>query len=337
MENFEHFNDIVKLAVDSYRGTVEKYSDSDAKEALRKALVEANGGKTALDYRAIRDGRCKGLFSIIEEIITETVINDFQHDEFVNRLVDFRNYAAGDSPDFEVDDGNFFVVADTAPGTQGVRRQRLGGVKEFRIPTVTKTVRIYEELNRVLAGRVDFNVLIDKVAESFRRQILDDVNSVWMAATANTLGGATYCIAGGYNETTLLNLIAHVEAAAGGKPATIIATKLGARKLVPTVQSDSAKEDLYKLGFYGNFYGTPVVTIPNRHKAGTTQFVIDDDIITVVAGDQKPIKVVTEGDTLMILGDPLTNADLTQEYFVAQRWGIGLCVNTNCGVGRYEL
>ena len=37
--------EIVKLAIDGYKGRVEKYSVGQSQEALRQALVEANGGK----------------------------------------------------------------------------------------------------------------------------------------------------------------------------------------------------------------------------------------------------------------------------------------------------
>ena len=48
-------NDIVKLAVDAYRGRVEKYSENQSMDVLRQALVEANGGSTVLDYKKIRE------------------------------------------------------------------------------------------------------------------------------------------------------------------------------------------------------------------------------------------------------------------------------------------
>ena len=64
---------------------------------------------------------------------------------------------------------------------------------------------------------------------------------------------------------------------------------------------------------YGKFYGTPCVAVPQRHKVGSTEFVMDDNVITVIAGDDKPIKCVWEGDPIMIMGDPMTNADFTQE------------------------
>lgn len=138
--------EIVKLAVDAYKGSVEKYSVAQSQEALRQALVEANGGSTKLNYKAIRDGKCNGFFALIEEILTKTVVEGLSGDEFFNALVDFRNVAEGDQNIFLVEDSNLFVVDDTADGTQGVRRQRLGGTSEVSIPTTLKTVRIYEEL-----------------------------------------------------------------------------------------------------------------------------------------------------------------------------------------------
>ena len=150
-------NDIVKLAVDTYKGNVEKYSTKESLDTLRNALIAANNGKTFLDYRDIRDGKCSGLFTLVEEILSRTVVEGLQGDEYFNALVDFRNVAEGDKNLFLVKDKNMFVVAEAADGTQGIRRQRLGGVSETSIPTSLKVVKIYEELNRVLSGRVDFN------------------------------------------------------------------------------------------------------------------------------------------------------------------------------------
>ena len=45
------------------------------------------------------------------------------------------------------------------------------------------------------------------------------------------------------------------------------------------------------MGYYGTFYGTPCVAVPQRHKIGSTEFVMDDDVLTIIAGDDKPIKV----------------------------------------------
>lgn len=331
--------DIVKLAIDAYKGNVEKYSASQAQDTLRQALIEVNNGKTSLDYKDIRDGKCNGLFSLIEEILSNTIVEGLQGDEYFNALVDFRNVAEGDQNLFVVEDNNLFVVADAADGTQGIRRQRLGGATETSIPTSLKVVRIYEELNRVLSGRVDFNTFINKVADSFRQKMLNDIYALWSGATAAQLGGITYFpAAGAYDEDDLLELIAHVEAAAGGKPATIIGTKKGLRNLKESIQSDGAKDELHNYGYYGKFYGTPCVVTPQRHKIGTTDLVLDDDVLTIVAGDDKPIKVVYEGDPIVLMGDPMSNADFTQEYLYGEKYGMGIVLaGNNAGIGRYEI
>lgn len=332
-------NDIVKLAIDAYKGSVEKYSVQKSQETLRNALIEANNGKTALNYKDIRDGKCTGLFTLLEEILNATVIEGLQGDEYFNSLVDFRNVAEGDSPVFVVEDNNLFVVSDAADGTQGIRRQRLSGATEATIPTSMKIVRIYDEMNRVLSGRTDFNKMIDKVSESFRQKLLNDIYALWSGATATQLGGTTYFPeAGSYDEDALLDLVAHVEAAAGGKKATIVGTAKALRKIKESVDSDGAKDELHNMGYIGKFYGTPVVATPQRHKVGTSEFVLDDNVITIIAGDDKPLKVVYEGDPIILMGDPMSNADFTQEYLYGCKYGCGIVLaGGNTGIGRYEI
>ena len=331
--------DIVKVAVDAYHGNVEQYSVGQSMELLHKALVEANGGSTVLNYRNIRDGKCNGLFTLIEEILSRTIVEGLQGDEYFNALVDFRNVAEGDKNIFVVEDSNLFVVAEAADGTQGIRRQRLGGTSEVSIPTSLKVVKIYDEMNRVLSGRVDFNTFINKVAESFRQQLLNDIYTLWSGATATDFGGVTYFpTAGAYDEDELLDLIAHVEAAANGRTATIIGTKKAVRNLAPSIQGSDSESDIYNLGYYGKFYGTPVMVTPQRHKIGSTEFTLDDNILTIIAGDDKPIKCVYEGNPIVLMGDPMTTGDLTQEYLYGEKYGMGIVLaGGNAGIGRYEI
>lgn len=282
---------IVKIAVDGYFGSVEKYSVRESQDTVRKALIEANGGSTKLDIRRIRDGKCGEMFALIEEILRQTEFEDLKTDDFFNALVDYRNLAEGDANEFIVEDINLFVIDEVANGTQGIRRQRLSGSKTVTIPTTMKMVRFYEELQRVLAGRVDFNKLIETLNKSFSKKVLEDIYALWSNATAADLGGVEYFpTAGSYDEDDLLDTIAHVEAAAGGKTATIIGTKKAVRQLKESIQSDSAKEEMHKLGVYGTFFGTPVVVLPQRHKTGTKTFMFDDNVLHIIAGDDKPIK-----------------------------------------------
>lgn len=63
-----------------------------------------------------------------------------------------------------------------------------------------------------------------------------------------------------------------------------------------------------------------------------------DNVLTIIATDERPIKFVTEGNPLVIMGNPINNADLTQEYFYAEKTGLGIVTSgTNSGIGRYEI
>lgn len=336
-------NDIVRLGVDAYHGTVEKYSLKEANETLREALIQANNGSTKMDYRAIRDGKCSGLFAIVEQILANTVIEGLTGNEFFMNYVDFRNLAEGDENLFITEDDLMFEVSETADGTQAIRRQRLDGSSEQKLATSMKMLRIYDELNRVLAGRVDFNHMISKVSESFQRKVLNDIYALWInATTPGAAGGAPmgsavyFPAAGNWNEDTMLTLIEHVEAASG-ESATIIGTKKALRYAKEGIQSDGAKEELHAMGYYGNFYGTPCMALPQRHKVGSTAFLLNDKVLNVVAGGEKPIKFVYEGNPLIIPGNPLNNKDLTQEYVFGQKYGCGLIVSGKTGLGCYTL
>ncbi len=328
---------IIQLAVDAYHNKVEKYSQGEALDELRKALIVANDGKNYLDVKSLRRGK-DAIFSIVEEILSITIPEALSNNPYIDALVDFRNIKLGDKNEFVVKNSDLFIVSEAADGTQAIRRQRIGGAKKKEIEVTVHAVRIYEELDRVLSGAIDFNELIDRVAKSVQQDILESIYALWKNATAADIGGTNfYPTAGTYSEEALIDVISNVEAAANGATAVIVGTKKALRKLTQANVSDEAKSDLYKMGYYGNFNGTPIVCIPQRFKAGTTNFLYEDDMLTIIAGDDKPIKLVYEGEDMIDEASRYANMDLTQEYVYLSRYGAGLVVSSNTGVGKYKM
>lgn len=327
---------LVKIVLDARANRVAgNYSVDDSMEVLRQELIETNGGSTKLDYRAIRDGKCNGLFAIVEEIINKTVIEGLPDSCPLFDYVEWRNLKEGDSNVFELTDNGVFIVADIAHGTQGLRRQRLSGGEEITVKTQLKGIKVYEELRRILAGRVDFNDFIDKVSEAFQKKISDDMYEAVVAAFDGLVAPYSNGTAGSFDEGKLTEIIDHVEAATG-KKAAILGSKQAVRKItgVRGADSNSAKEDLYAMGYFGHFYTTPIIVMQNAHKAGTTDFILKNDLY-IVAGDDKFIKAVTEGETLIIPGNPTSNADLSQEFLMAQQYGLKAVLCEEMGI--YKL
>lgn len=330
-------NDILKLAIDTMHGTVSgNFSKEDGSEALRQAFIELNGGSDKLTVKSFRDH--PELFQIIEEIMPIMIEEGLRGDEMVFNLVDYRNIALGDENRFWTEDNSDLIVSRIAEGSTSIRRQRLNAGQYVTIDTQMHAIKVYEELNRLMAGRVDFNTLVDRLTRSFSRNMRNEILACLEGVTASTTGlNATYVKTGSFSAATLRELIAHVEAATGSA-ATIIGTKAGLAKIADTsdtavsLASASAKEDLYNMGYFGKFNGTPMVSMRQAHKVGTDTFAINDNKIYVVAGSDKPIKVVREGDGLMISTDAYNKADLTQEYLYGERYGIGAIFNEKMGI-----
>lgn len=323
-------SNLVKLAVDGYKGHVAgDYSVNDTQEALRKALVEANGGSTKLDIKAIRDGRCNGVFAIIEELVNVIHEEGLKGDEFFMNMVEDRNLSLGDTNKFHIERECLFAVADIAEGTQGVRRQRIEAGQDITINTQLRAIKIYEEVNRILAGRIDFNKFVDLVGKSFTKQELDATYDAFVGMFKKLK--APYTETGSFDEDKLLELIDHVEASTG-ETAVIVGTRKALRKIKTAVVSDSAKEEMYAMGHFGRFNGTELVAVKQRHKSGTDDFILDDNVLYVFAGDTKPIKRVTEGDVTMLMGTPMNNADMSQEFLMMKRTGIAVIFDRDFGV-----
>lgn len=68
------------------------------------------------------------------------------------------------------------------------------------------------------------------------------------------------------------------------------------------------------------------------HKPGTSTFALNDNKIWVLAADDQPIKVVNEGEGLMIAREATENADLTQEYVYGQGVGVAAICAAKLGV-----
>ena len=322
---------IVKLAIDAIQNKVPNtYSKDQTSDTLRQAFIDANGGSTKFDIKAMR--RNPELFEIIEAIVPTMIEEGLRGDEFFNNYVEYRNLALGDDEDFWAEDRSLFLVADTAHGTQGVRRQRLNAGEKVNIPKTLKTIKVYEELNRLLAGRVDFNTFVDKVGRSMLIEVYNDIYTAFNGISASTAGMTSdYYKSGTYAEETLLTLVDHVEAANSAN-ATIIGTRSALRKVTTAVVSDEAKSDMYNIGFYGKFNGTPMFVAKQRHAIGTDSFILDPDKLYVVANNDKFIKHVNVGEGLLIDGNPMNKADLTKEYMYGQQNGTGIILAGKIGV-----
>lgn len=325
-------NTILTVAIDAIKGrSMGNYTAVDTSNALRNAFVELNGGSTKISPKTFYKGT--PLFSLVQELIPVIIEEGIKAENNpLFNLVDYRNISDGDLAEFDIEGDANFVVASVANGIQSVRRQRIVGGETIKVPTEMKIVRVYENLGRLLAGRIDFNKFVDGVAKAFNEYIVTAAYTALAGLTANTYNlDSTYVKSGSLDADAFLELVNHVASSTGKKP-VILGTKSAVRKLGDDVTySAEQNSDLYNKGYIAKFVGTDVVALEQAHIPGTSDFALADDALWIVAADDKPIKVVNEGDGLLIERDATQNADLTQEYVYAQGVGVGVVCAAKLG------
>mgnify|MGYP004627228855 CR=1 FL=1 len=324
-------NDVLSVALDLAKGKVAgNYSKGDAAEALRQAMVDMNGGSTKINIKTFHRGN--ELFNLVEELIPALIEEGLKEDNPIFELVEYKNIADGDENAFVTEGNSLFVVGDAAAGIQGVRRQRIAGGDTVSVKTTTKIVRVYENLGRLLAGKISFDKFVEGVTKSFNKQILADAYAALSGITTSTTGlDSTYVKSGSYSEESLIELIDHVEASTG-KKAKIYGTRSALRKVTTASVSNEAKADMYNLGYYGRFNGTEMICLAQAHKQDGKTFILDNNKLYIVASEDKPVKMVNEGEGVLIEKEASINNDLTQEYIYAQPYGTGVICADKLGV-----
>ena len=327
-------NAIVNLAIDMTRGHVSgNYSAGESSEVLRQALIEVNGGSSKIDLKSLRRHKAE-IFELLEEIMPIVVGEGVRNDPLFMNYVDERNIALGDEITFYADANTDFFVSEIADGIARPRRQRIPEKTGITVPTTWHAVRVYDEWSRFMAGRIDWNELVDRVGRAFKNAIFADIYTALSGITNATPGlNSTYVVSGTYSEEALLAVVDHVEAATGMK-AVIVGTRPALRKCTSAVVADEAKSAYYNGGYYGKLAGVDMVAVKNIHKPGTDDFMFSDSVLYIFTSADKPIKFVREGDP-WIEERTEGNADKTLEYTYQEKFGVGVVINGK--MGKYTI
>lgn len=328
-------NKLIKLAVDTVNGVPSAFSEGNPSDVIRNALIEANGGSTKIDVKAMR--KTNGSFyELVEELIVASIIEGLPESNPIFKWAETKNGKAGDKPEFKVHKDSVLAVAEVANGTLGIRRQRIFGDTTKTLTPIPHAVKVYEELQRLLAGRADWVDFVNAVSRSFildtNRAIADAFASI-ATTTPNVISET-----GSFSEASMVSLIEKVEMNNPGKTARIFGTKTALRNLAMSTSNmvgETIKDDYYNMGYMGKFNSTDVFELKNGLKTDGTTKILDDTKLYVIATDEQFIKYYNEGDALIVeskLGD---NSDLTQDYTVINTYAVA--VELADKIGLYDM
>ena len=313
------------LSLDIVNNKVEKYSNTEANDVLRNAILEAMG-TSEWDMYAFQENKYK-VFKILSETITIAIAQK-TIDKYRN-WIEIKDVALGDIAEFKVMNGDLFKVGYVADGTNQLRRQRLTNGR-LAMTSFPMGLKIYEELVLFMTGRIDWNDLVNRVVLSLDQEIANLI--VRQIEGAYTGLDAKFVQSGSLNDEKLLELVQRVEAKTGVK-ATIYGTRKSISKLKPdmTYISNSDREDMRNLGHVSLWNGVKVVEIPQTLDANNDFVLADNMLFILPEGENKLVKLAFEGDAF-IQETNEGRMDLQLEYLITRKVQLGVVKGQYYGV-----
>ena len=311
--------DFKKLARDVYFNKNLEFGEVSGQDALRNAIKDALGG----EYNVYSWQKHKyDVFQIISTAV-DAVMPTLLTDQFSN-FADIRTVALGDKPLFEVQDPRAIRVGRVAAGANDMRRQTITN-KTFTIETEWFGAAVYAEFDQFMAGDIDWNALVDRIAEAFKAHIQATIGSALNASY--TLLGAKDKIEGSLTLDGLVALAQRIQVKSG-KNVAIYGTKAALSKIaeLANVQlySGEMKNELNTNGFLGVVRGMKLIEIPQAFKVNSDEFALDDTKVLILPEGEKIIGVVMEGDSRTIEPENTTRNDLQMGFETPEKLGISV-------------
>lgn len=322
--------DIQKLFRDAYTGISSNYSKDDLQNAVRNAIQDACGGEW--NYYNFMDNRYK-VFAIIAENMP-VAMNASLAGRF-GEFAEFKDTAMGDLNYFTVEDNTIYPIYTSARGNGDVERQKIID-RNFSVPTQMKTVKLYDELDRFMSGKIDFARMTDKATTAHENYVGQLISDAIYGSYASV--GTPFKATGAFDAATLQDIMENVKAATGAERLNV----WGATSALGNITdgagySDRAKDGFNSVGFYDTFRGADLFALPQAYQPGTQNFAVNRDYIIVLPANEKIVKVVFEGETLVNMNDGMNRNDLQPEILYGRRVGASAITVAEGKYGIYKF
>ena len=306
-------------------------SAADANKAIRKVWMEICG-LTEEDLRSrkkvqrARHAHEVELYELIEADIELVVNRGLQASEWFNSFVESKSHALGDANSFYMEaPDQYLIVGNYSGDHHDVTMQQLGEGEEFSVRCTSHTIKIGKDIDLILLGRYDYQKLVNKIAESYLKDIQETIFADVYAASTKL--PASMKGSGALSSSTKSDFDELIELASivNDSDVMIIGTKMALKKITALADVDWAtvqmKEEIALNGRLGSYEGTTLMEVPQRLKLGvsmdsfnaaTDLLLPNDKLLIVPVGVDKFVKFYDEGETQIF--DVTQKADLKDDF-----------------------
>lgn len=333
---------ITNLMLDNYKGTAPAVFSNGLTvgEEISNSMLDLMGldhEATTKDVRvAFRQESVRNaVFSVIEEILVEGIINEQWENPFFELFVETRSQKRGDSHKFIIKSKKDLVVSRVSKdGQLSVDRQRGTDGYELSVKTETYAIAVYEYIARIMTGRSgdQWAEFVASLYVAIERHIMEKCYATFMTVCKNL--PTEFIHQGSYNRKQIKEKIRNVKMASGVNSVVLMGTQVALDYLIQDandadwVKSEKARVELMETGKVGKWHGETLLELPNAFKQGTgmKETVMPDDIIYIIPQNvEKPVKLFLE-DMLIDFDNSGLRADETIE--VSTRFSYGVEVIT---------
>ena len=316
-------------------------------EAISKHCIEESG-KVFTGIEMVRNpqhtinhfGFRDSFATIVSQMITPTVPKVTSNE--YNTLYDVTQVGFGDIAKYEVYSNELFIVNDLAEGIQR------GGIQtiynnEYTVQTKKRSVTIGVDWYHVASGKQDWGMWGAKVAKSFeafiQASVIKALSSVITDATGRLNAGIGGYYANGMSDANWLTLARNVKNANAGADVYALGTAISLGDVLPADASFryALTDDIVKVGYLPSYKKVPLIEIDNAmnpYTINTTPaaLVQDDFILMCAMGQNKPIKVAFEGNSVTVAQDALNSVDNTYAMTISMKMGTDVIVGSKFGI-----
>ena len=293
--------DIQKIARDCYRGNVEKFSKNAANDVLRAEIIERVGGEW--NYTNFQKNKWD-VYALLQEIIDVDLVH--LSEEAFKQFCEVKNFELGDAPEFVVKNNNLFKVGIIADGINSTRRQRKLGSR-VRTEAFKLAIATYEELDRFIAGRIDWKDYVDTVVASFNHEIATQIVGAFGKAYSEIGTNLKVSTNAEGVDEELKKIINRVKGATG-KNVEVYGTAEALGKITGAgalVDADDKRE----IGYVRIFNGTKLIELPNTYNETNDKWALSNDVLYVIPANERVVRLGYEGGVTILEDTTGTHRD----------------------------
>ena len=323
MELTTQISNLMTDMIQNRVGVYAKDKAEHADDAVRNLLIKLLGAEK-LTYNKWQQYKHQ-LFSIVSDVLNVTAPNAMRTNPFFMELAEIKNGADGEMNEFVIPDNSHLIVSKFSGNHWNTIRQKRIGDRSVSLPTEWYSVRIYEELDRIMKGISKVTEMFKSLQEALEQDINDRVYTAF--GSANIYLPNAFKESGVFSKDAMLGLIERVQAATK-KDVKLIGTRQGLSKISADLGaewvSESMKEERNKTGVVKYWEGVGTVRLPQSFMRGTYDFAINPNVIKVVPAGYKPVKIWYEGDNRIRDLESTETIDQTVDIEIQSKLGVGV-------------